>query len=222
MAGPLIPILAMIASAAISAKTQSDAAEGRRREAVRSQERALASQNQATEVAARQSQAFEPEKRAANQDQLTQDLTSKFEQAASAAPITAQGVQIGSTIQDSQAGGDYLKAKAQETAKAMDSNRKLASIFGRLGGAQQLRRNEAVGFGDAAGEIGRIGTGANNISNIDQIGIDAAGQPSLGGQLAASALGAYGMGALSGAGVGPAAKPGVNSMVPLAGPKWII
>lgn len=222
MAIPLLPIGALLLSGVLQAKTQSDAAESRRRAAVQSQQRALASQNQATEVAARQAQAFEPEKRAASQEQLTQDLTSKFEQAASASPITAQGVQVGSTIQDSQAGGDYLKAKAQETAKAMDSNRKLASIFGRLGGAQQLRRNEAVGFGDAAGEIGRISTGANNISNIDQIDIDAAGQPSLGGQLVASALGAYGMGALSGAGVGAAAKPGVNSMVPLAGPTWII
>jgi len=219
---PFATIAAMIASTAISAKTQSDAAESRRRAAVQSQQRALASQNQATEVAARQAKAFEPEKRSANQDQLTQDLTSKFEQAASATPITAQGVQIGSTIQDSQGSVDYLKAKAQETAKAMESNRKLASIFGRIGGARQLRRNEAVGFGDAAGEIGRIGAGANNISSIDQIDIDAAGQPNLGGQLAASALGAYGMGALSGAGVGAAAKPGVNSMVPLAGPTWII
>jgi hypothetical protein len=214
-----LAIGAMLASAAVQAKTQGDAAEAKRREAVQSQGRALASQNQATEVAARQAQALAPEKRTSNEAELTQDLTNKFEQAA-ATPITAQGVQIGSTIPDASAGGDYLKAKAQETAKAVESNRNLASIFGRIGGAQQLRRNEAVGFGDAAGEIGRIGAGANNMANIDQIGIDAAGQPSLGGTLAASALGAYGSGKLSTAGVG--AKTTTPFQTPLAGPTWLI
>jgi len=186
-------IAAMIAGTAISQKTQAEAAERQRRAAVQSQQRALASQNQATDVALKQTQEFDPGTRKEKQDQIQQDLISQYEKAASN-PITAQGVQVGATIPDSAGSADYLTAKARETAKAAASNRGLAALFGRIGSAGQLRQDEAVGIGDAAGEIGRIKTGANNVAGIDQIGIDAAGQPSLGGMLIGSALSAYGMG----------------------------
>jgi hypothetical protein len=188
-----LAIAAMIASAAIQQQTRAAAADRQRKEAVQSQQRALASQNQATDVALKQVQEFDPGTRKEKQDQIQQDLTAQYEKAASS-PITAQGVQVGATIQDAAGSTDYLAAKARETAKAAASNRSLAALFGRIGSAGQLRQGEAVGIGDAAGEIGRIQTGANNVANIDQIGIEAAGTPSLGGMLVSSALGAYGMG----------------------------
>ena len=191
-----LAIASMIASAAIQQQTRAAAADRQRKAAVQSQQRALASQNQATDVALKQVQEFDPGTRKEKQDQIQQDLTAQYEKAASS-PITAQGVQVGATIQDAAGSTDYLAAKARETAKAAASNRSLAALFGRIGSAGQLRQGEAVGIGDAAGEIGRIQTGANNVANIDQIGIDAAGQPSLGGMLVGSALGAYGMGRAS-------------------------
>lgn len=191
-----LAIASMIASAAIQQQTRAAAADRQRKEAVQSQQRALASQNQATDVALKQVQEFDPGTRKEKQDQIQQDLTAQYEKAASS-PITAQGVQVGATIPDAAGSTDYLAAKARETAKAAASNRDLAALFGRIGSAGQLRQGEAVGIGDAAGEIGRIQTGANNVANIDQIGIDAAGQPSLGGMLVGSALGAYGMGRAS-------------------------
>lgn len=197
---------AMLLSAVLSAKTQSDAAERQRRAAVQSQQRALASQNQATDVAMRRVQEFDPTTRKASQDEITNDLTQQYEKVASSAPITAQGVQVGATLPDAAGGTDYLAAKARETAKAAQSNRALAALLGRMGSAGQLRRDEAVGFGDTAGQIGRIQSGANNMSDIDQIGIQAAGQPSIGGQLLSSALGAYGMGNL--------AMSGLKSKIP--------
>jgi hypothetical protein len=191
-----LAIASMIASAAIQQQTRAAGVERQRKAAVQSQQRALASQNQATDVALKQVQEFDPGTRKEKQDQIQQDLTAQYEKAASS-PITAQGVQVGATIQDAAGSTDYLAAKARETAKAAASNRSLAALFGRIGSAGQLRQGEAVGIGDAAGEIGRIQTGANNVANIDQIGIDAAGQPSLGGMLVSSALGAYGMGRAS-------------------------
>ena len=191
-----LAIASMIASAAIQQQTRAAAADRQRKAAVQSQQRALASQNQATDVALKQVQEFDPGTRKEKQDQIQQDLTAQYEKAASS-PITAQGVQVGATIPDAAGSTDYLAAKARETAKAAASNRDLAALFGRIGSAGQLRQGEAVGIGDAAGEIGRIQTGANNVANIDQIGIDAAGQPSLGGMLVGSALGAYGMGRAS-------------------------
>jgi len=217
MAFDPISIGAMLLSAVIQQKTQADAIAKQKRMAVESQQRALASQNQATDAAMKRVQEFDPNTRKQAQDAITQDLTQQLEQAGTARPITAQGVEVGGTIPGGTS--DYLTAKAKETAKAAESSRQLAQLFGRIGGAQQLRRNESVAFGDTAGEIGRIQTGANNVANIDQIGIDAAGQPSLGGMLVSSALGAYGM--------GRASLPGATKMKPGApggfgGGSWLV
>ena len=206
-----LSIGAMLLSAVVQQQTQAAAAQRKKQMAIQSQQRALASQNQATDVALKQVQEFDPGTRKEKQDQIQQDLTAQYEKAASS-PITAQGVQVGATIPDAAGSTDYLAAKARETAKAAASNRSLAALFGRIGSAGQLRQGEAVGIGDAAGEIGRIQTGANNVANIDQIGIQSAGQPSLGGMLVSSALGAYGMGRAS----LPTAKaaPGMFDMIP--------
>lgn len=206
-----LSIGAMLLSAVVQQQTQAAAAQRQKQMAIQSQQRALASQNQATDVALKQVQEFDPGTRKEKQDQIQQDLTAQYEKAASS-PITAQGVQVGATIPDAAGSTDYLAAKARETAKAAASNRSLAALFGRIGSAGQLRQGEAVGIGDAAGEIGRIQTGANNVANIDQIGIDAAGQPSLGGMLVSSALGAYGMGRASLPTPKPA--PGMFDVIP--------
>ena len=196
----------MLAGAFVSAKAQQDAAAKQQRMARESQQRSLQAQNQATDVAMRQVQEFDPTVRKANQDEITQDLTQRYQTAATAAPITAQGVQVGQTIPGGSA--DYLAAKGRETAKAAESNRNLAQLLGRIGSAGQLRRNESVAFGDTAGEIGRIASGDNNMSQIDQIGINAV-QPSLGMTLAGQALGAYGMGRAATSGLAPKAPTGV-------------
>lgn len=201
-----LSIGALILSALVTNKTQTDAMENQRRAAVQSQQQALASQNQATDAALRRVQEFDPTTRKESQDEIQSQLTDQYQKAAVATPITAQGIQVGQTIPDAAGGADYLKARAAETAKATNSNRNLAALFGRIGSAGQLRRNEAVGIGDTAGEIGRIQTGANNMANIDQIGIQSAGQPSLGGMLLGSALGAYGTGSGALSGLGDVAK----------------
>lgn len=181
--------------AALSSKAQSDAASKQRRMAVESQQRALQARNQATDVAMRRVQEFAPEQRQQRQDEIAQDLTQQYEQAA-ATPITAQGVTVGQTLPQGGGTTDYLTSRAREAAKATESNRALAALFGRLGAAGQLRRDEAVGLGDTAGEIGRIQTGADNMAAIDQVGIDSV-QPSIGMSLAGQALTGYGLGKLS-------------------------
>ena len=195
-----------VIGAALSAKAQSDAAAKQQRMAVESRQRALQAQNQATDVAMKQMQEFDPTVRKAQQDEIQTQLTDQYQTAAASKPITAQGVQVGQTIPGGTT--DYLAAKGRETAKAAESNRNLAALLGRIGSAGQLRRNEGVAFGDTAGQIGRIGTGADNNSQIDQIGINSV-QPSLGMTLAGSALNAYGMGKLATSGLGATASPGV-------------
>ena len=190
-----LALAAMIASAAIQYNTQAQAASRQRRAAVEAQGRQLAAQNQATDAAAKRAQEFQPEVRKERQDQIAQDLTQQYQGAAEAKPITAQGVEVGQTIPGGTA--DYLASKARETAKATETNRRLAALFGRIGAAGQLRRDEATGIGDTAGQIGRIQSGANNIAGIDQIGIQNAGQPSLGGMIASQALGQYAKGRAS-------------------------
>lgn len=207
----------MLAGAFLTSKAQTDAAAKQQRLAVESRQRALQAQNQATDVAMRQVQEYDPATRKAKQDEIQTQLTDQFQQAAAGTPITAQGVQVGQTIPGGSA--DYLAAKGRETAKAAESNRQLAALFGRIGSAGQLRRNEGVAFGDTASEIGRIGTGANNVAQIDQIGIDSV-TPSLGMTLAGSALGAYGAGKLATSGLGTVAKAGAPGG--FANGKWLV
>lgn len=196
----------MLLSAAMTAKANNDAAQKQQRLAMESRQRALQAQNQATDVAMKRVQEFDPTVRKAQQDEIQTQLTDKYQQAATQTPITAQGVQVGQTIPGGTA--DYLANKGRETAKAAESNRNLAALLGRIGSAGQLRRNEAVGIGDTAGQIGRIGAGADNMSQIDQIGINSV-QPSLGMTLAGQALGAYGMGRAATSGLAPKAPTGV-------------
>lgn len=206
----------MLGGAFLSAKANQDALQKQQRMARESQQRALQAQNQATDVAMRQVQQFDPTVRKTAQDEIAQDLTQRFEGAATAPPITAQGVQVGQTIPGGTA--DYLAQKGREAAKAAESNRNLAALLGRIGSAGQLRRNEGVAFGDAAGEIGRIGQGADNMGRIDQIGINAV-TPSLGMTIAGQALGAYGanQAMLSGLqGMKPGAPGGFG------GGKWLV
>lgn len=201
-------LIASIAGAGLQYKATSDAAKRQQRQALEAQQRQLAMQNEATNVAARRASDFDPTTRQAAQDQITQQLTSTLDNQVSQPQVTAQGVQVGTTLPQGQGGADYLAAKAKEQAKTTASLRTLAALMGRMGSADELRRNEAVAFGDAAGQIGRIQSGADNIAGIDQVGIEAAGQPSPGAMLAGAALqsaGAYGM-ASSGVGNRTATK----------------
>lgn len=197
-----LAISAMLASAALSAKANHDAARRQQAAAREAQGRQLQAQQRATDTAMRRVQDYDPGERKDRNDDIAQEITGNLEQQAAQPMITAQGLQVGATIPDAEGGGDYLKTKAREAAKTTASLRALAALMGRTGAASELRRGEAVRFGDTSGDIGRIGAGANNIWNADQVGIQAAGQPSLGMQLASSALGAYGMGTMASAGVG--------------------
>lgn len=195
-----VGIAAMLASAAVQQHAQSQAAKQQKRATVLAQQRQLNAQNAATDVAMKKVEEFDPNTRKASQDAITQELQAGYEKEIAAPQITAQGVEVGNTIQGGT--GDFLAAKAREKSKATESLRQLAALMGRTGSASQLRRNEAVGFGDAVGAIGRIQTGANNIFGADQVGIQAAGQPSVGATLASAALGAYGQGKLASSGGG--------------------
>ena len=221
-----ISIGMMLAGSLVQAQTQQQAQQAQQsamlqaqreqsQRAAQARERALASSQQSQDVAARQVQEFDPNNRQQKQEVIRQDLTDKFTQAA-AAPITAQGVDIGQTIQNG--GTDYLAAKGRELAKTTESNRNLASLLGRIGSAGELRRNEAVGIGDTAGQLGRIQTNTTNGLNLDQMnnenigqadqaGINAAGQPSIGGMILGSALSSLGAGRMATAGLGKAAIP---------------
>lgn len=199
-----LAIISMIGSAGLQAFNADRAASSQKNAALQAQQRQLASQNQATQVAARKASEFDPTQRQAAQDAITQELTAGLDKQVAGPQITAQGTQIGSTLPDGDGGAEYSVARGKEQAKSAASLHALAGLMGRIGSASQLRQNEAVGIGDAAGAIGRIGSGAENIFQADQAGIQAAGRPNIGMQVASSALGAYGASQLAGAGLGAA------------------
>lgn len=188
-------IVASLASAAVQQQAAASAAKRQREQAVMAQKRQLDMQNEASAAAARRASEYDPTERGNRQQQIQQEITGEMERQVQGPQVTAQGVQVGATIDGG--GADYLTAKAKEEAKTKASLHALASLMGRMGSAGELRRREAVGFGDTAGEIGRIQTGANNLWGADQVGIEAAGQVSPGAMLASQALGAAGSYAMS-------------------------
>lgn len=198
-------LVAMIAGGAMQHKAQTDAMKRQREQAVMAQQRQLAAQNEATAAASRRAAEFDPNARKQQQDQIAQELTGQLTEQVNKPQITAQGVQVGTTLPAGQGGQDYLTSKAKEEAKTRASLHALASLMGRVGSASELRQREAIGIGDTAGEIGRIQSGAENIFGIDQVGIGAAGQPSLGMQLAGAALSAGGQYGMARGAVKPAA-----------------
>ncbi len=200
-----ITIGLMIAGAALTAHGQNQALKKQNRISVNNQQQLLDSRNEATDLAMRRAMAFAPEERQTRQDEIAQQLEAQFQPAVQGTPVTAQGVQVGSTIPSSAASNDYLAAQAREKSKTTESLRSLAQLMGRIGSAGQLRQNEAVDLGDTANAIGRIQSGAQNLSDIEGIRASAV-TPSLGTQLVGGAMSAYGAGRMATAGVGSAAN----------------
>lgn len=196
-----IGMMLMAAAAGMNAKAANDANRKQQAEIRASQARQGALQDQATAKAKAHAQEYDPGERKNRNDQIAQDLTAGYEKEIAAPMVTAQGVQIGSTLPEGEGGGDYLKTRAREAAKTTESLRALAALMGRTGAASELRRGEAVRFGDTANDIAGVGRHAGNIWGADQAGISAAGNPSLGLQLGAAALNAYGMSNVMGAGL---------------------
>lgn len=189
-------LVASIAGAGLQYSAQQSALKKQQQTAVDAQRRQLAARNEATQIAARKAGEFDPGARQQQQQDIQQQLTGELDKQVAAPQITAQGVQVGTTLPSGAGGTAYLTAQAKEQAKATASLRELAALMGRIGGASQLREKEAVGIGDAAGAIGRVQNGAENIFGVDQVGIGAAGQPNVGMMLAGEALragGQYGM-----------------------------
>lgn len=202
-----LPFLAMLAGTAIQSYGQNQALKKQQGIMLRSQREQIDARNQATQVAAQRASEFDPTQRQDRQDEITQSLEGQFNEASQGTPITAQGVQVGSTIPGASATGDYLAATAREKAKSTASLRDLASLMGRIGSAGQLRRDEAVGIGDTAGQIGRIQGNANNMAEIGTMEANAV-TPSLGSQLLGGALSAYGATTLGNSGLGGVSAPG--------------
>jgi hypothetical protein len=169
----------------------------------------LQAQDRATKVVAQTSEDFDATKRKAVGDALAGQLQQTFEQAAQPTALTAQGVQVGTTLPAGQGGSAYTADQAREAAKTAESMRQFAAIMGRTTAPGLQREREAVKVGDAAGAVGRIQTGANNIAGIDRIGIQSVlpnAALSIGGQ----ALQAYGVGKLATSGMSPAKEITTN------------
>lgn len=222
-----ISIGIMLAGAAITAQGQQSALKKQQNKMGMVQREQLEARNQATDLAAKRALEFDPTQRQERQQEIAQNLEGQYNEVSQGTPITAQGVQVGSTIPGTSATGDYLAATAREKAKSTASLRDLASLMGRIGSAGQLRRDEAIGIGDTAGSIGRIQGNANNMAEIGTMEASAI-TPSLGSQLIGGALSSYGAGSLATGGLAKAgsalrgtyAAPGILDMAISPGKSW--
>ncbi|RYY67982.1 MAG: hypothetical protein EOO24_52765 [Comamonadaceae bacterium] len=128
-----LSLIATIAGSGLQMYSANQAAQRQQQAAMESQRRQLTARNQATQIAAKTANDFDPTQRAQNLADATQEQTQRFEGVNAQPAITAQGVQVGSTLPAGAGGNDYALAKASETAKTQASLHALAGLMGRMG-----------------------------------------------------------------------------------------
>ena len=195
----------MLLGAYLQNDAAESAAERQQQESVRAMQRQTDARRQANDEVVKRVQEFDPTDRNAKQADIAQTIETKLDGAATAPPITAQGVTIGAGLGPQSA--DYAATQGREQTRVANSLHQLASLMGRTGSAGRLRQGEAIGIGDTAGALGRIQSGANNTAGIDNTAIQFAGQPSVGQTILGQALTGYGMGSMAKSGLGTVTGP---------------
>lgn len=218
-----IPIVMMIAGAAMQQKASRDAAKRAEAETKRALARQAEMQKQAEEKAMGQVEEYRTEKRADKQKEVETQLTEEFARPAEA----AQTINQNAATTQGEVSKDYLTAKAASDANQMKMARSLAGLMAKQTGANRLRQNEAISMGNTAADIDLIANFSRGNAAVDELAIRHAAKPNSGLMTAGSLMqkvgamwlggmagGAGAAGGAGGAGVGevPAWAGGINGM----------
>lgn len=194
MAFPVLAVaslLATIGGAVMQQQAQQSAARRQQRAIQESVQRQSEFQRQAEQAAMKKATEFTPEDRAQQQQQIEQQLTTEMLE-----PVQRFSSENSAPAVQGDVSDDYTVARAESQANQMKNAEVLARLFGRIGSAQQLRRNETLGLMETGQEIDRLNSFSRGSQAADQIGINAAGVPDgqamLGGTIA-QGLGSVGL-----------------------------
>lgn len=187
--GPqLIPLALAVASAVVQKKAADDAAE--RQKKVLAQEAATEEgyQKQATANAMEAADQYQPQTRAAAEQQVEQNAETSLGQALSQAqspdglPQSAQG-----RVSDA-----YLSAKAGSTAQELERAARLTQLMARMRAPTDLRTREGYALGDLAARNGSLNSDMRLAHDAYKTDAEQAGRPDSGLMMTAALLSAAG------------------------------
>lgn len=187
-------LVAMVAGAYMQNKAQTDAANRQQQTIRESLQRQQTLQREAEDTAIKKATEFAPETRQEKQAQLEQQITTEMLQPVQQAAVAQEAPSVQGDVSE-----DYSTAKAKSQAEQMKSAESLARIFGRIGSAGELRRNEAIGLGDTQQQIGALGSFSRGQAMADQAAIQSAGVPNGGAMLGGTILQGAGTAGMMGA-----------------------
>lgn len=195
-------LVAMLGGTAMQYKASSDAQARQRRQIADSMARQRQFQMQAEQTAMNRAKEFGTEDRQKERQQIEEEIATDL-----AAPaLEAQQINNQTTATQGDVSGDYSRAKAESNLNRLKSAEALARLLGRTTSANRLRQNEAVRLADTEMDIRRLGNFARGQVNADEIGIQQAGIPDAGLQLAGGLVSALGGAALMGGAEGTIGK----------------
>lgn len=217
-------LVAAVAGAGLQYKASSDAQERQRREIEASLQAQRELQMQAEKKAMDAASGYETPKRAAEQQQLAQDIEQSLIQ-----PVSeSQAIRAEQQTTQGNVSGDYQTAKAAADLQTMKQAEQLARLLGKTTSAGRLRMNEGIRLMDTGQAVDQLAgfsrgrAGADNIA-IQQAGLVDPGQVFLGSLLQSAGTaglmsGGSAAAGSSGTGLKATTGEGMNLFAPTGGP----
>lgn len=181
-------LVAMIGGAGLQYKASSDAAKRQQAEIQRSLQAQRALQQKAEGQALDRAADYETPKRAAEQAQLAEEITTNL-----MAPVSeSQAIRAQQQTTQGNVSNDYDRAKTASDLKTMQDAQNLARLLGKTSSAGRLRLNEGIRLMDTGIDIGTLQNFSRGQQGADNIAIQAAGRVDPGKVLLGSLLQAAG------------------------------
>lgn len=164
-------LVAAVAGAGIQYKASQDAQKRQREEIARSLEAQRELQMQAEKKAMDAATGYETPKRAAEQQQLAQDIEQSLIQ-----PVSeSQAIRAEQQTTQGDVSDDYQTAKAAADLETMKSAEQLARLLGKTTSASRLRMNEGIRLMDTGQAVDQLNSFSRGRSGADNIAIQQAG-----------------------------------------------
>ncbi|GAA4401282.1 hypothetical protein [Quisquiliibacterium transsilvanicum] len=186
-------LVATIGGAAIQYDAARNAQKAQEAATRQSLERQRKLQMEAEKKAMDTAENYETPKRAAEQEQIADQITQEL-----IAPVSeSQAIRAQQQTTQGNVSGDYQAAKAKSDLETMKAAEQLARLLGKTTSASRLRMNEGIRLMDAGMDVDRLANFSRGQYGADQIAINAAGQADPGQMFLGSLLQGVGSAGLS-------------------------
>ena len=165
-------LIATVAGGAMQYNASREAKQRAEAETSRSLENQRRLQMQAEKKALDTAANYETPKRAAEQEQIAEQVTQEL-----ITPVSeSQAIRQGQQTTQGNVSEDYLTAKAASDLNTLKQAEQMARLLGKTTSAGRLRMNEGIRLMDAGMDVDRLNNFSRGQAGADQIAINAAGQ----------------------------------------------